>query len=51
MEQKYVLKFNKEISKEQTKAFWESWSKLTGIPLKVAFGPKYSLLHEWLDSF
>ena len=49
--EKYVLIWNKEVSKQQTKEFWEAWSKLTNIPLKIVFGPKYCLLHAWLESF
>ncbi|KKN58889.1 hypothetical protein LCGC14_0547960 [marine sediment metagenome] len=43
-----IMKWN---SKAQTKEFWKEWSKLTRIPLKFIRGPKYSLLHAWLESF
>lgn len=47
--EKYItVKYN---SKAQTKEFWEAWSKLTNIPLSFITGPKYCLLHEWLESF
>lgn len=47
----YCIVVDGKMSKAQTKEFWESWSKLTRIPLKLVFGPKYCLLHAWLDSF